>query len=137
MKYIIESEEELSNFIKEIAPTLISKVVFLEGEMGAGKTTFVRYFLGSDISSSPTFSLENRYSTLFGEVLHYDLYRMESEIELEMIGFFDSIRDAILDGQTVFIEWANKFKLQFESFVRLKFSILSETSREIEVEEIK
>lgn len=133
MTYIINSEEELDDIIGKIAPIITSKIVFLEGEMGAGKTTFVRHFLNEDISSSPTFSLENRYETSNGSVLHFDLYRLESETELEMIGFYDSIREAASDSATVFIEWANKFDLNIESFAKLSFKVLGEASREIEL----
>ena len=67
------------------------KIVALEGQMGAGKTTFVQTVLKSigvdELEGSPTYSLINEYqSTLFGKVYHLDLYRLNSIDEVYDIG---------------------------------------------------
>jgi len=82
------------------------KIWLLHGQMGSGKTTFLKTMLpllgvNSPISS-PTFSLINQYDTsITGPVYHMDLYRAKSIEELEQIGIFE-----YLDcGNYTFIEW--------------------------------
>ena len=84
-------------------------VVCLEGDLGAGKTLIVQSMartLGVQGEvTSPTFNLMNIYEG-FCPIVHFDLYRLTSEDELEDIGFYDytDFPDGI-----VFIEWAEKF----------------------------
>ena len=75
------------------------------GEMGAGKTTFMRGIcqsLGLGFEGSPTFSLVNEYHLDDGRRLfHFDLYRLNSPEELSAIGF----EEYLDSGHYVFIEW--------------------------------
>ena len=84
-------------------------VICLDGELGVGKTLFVRALartLGveSDVTS-PTFNLMNIYEAAC-PIVHFDLYRNSSEEELEDIGFFEY---AEATEGIVLIEWAEKF----------------------------
>ena len=84
-------------------------VICLDGELGVGKTLFVRALartLGveSDVTS-PTFNLMNIYEAAC-PIVHFDLYRITSEEELEDIGFFEY---AEATEGIVLIEWAEKF----------------------------
>ena len=84
-------------------------VICLDGELGVGKTLFVRALartLGveSDVTS-PTFNLMNIYEAAC-PIVHFDLYRITSEEELEDIGFYDY---AEATEGIVLIEWAEKF----------------------------
>ena len=84
-------------------------VICLDGELGVGKTLFVRALartLGveSDVTS-PTFNLMNIYEAACTNV-HFDLYRITSEEELEDIGFYEY---AEATEGIVLIEWAEKF----------------------------
>lgn len=84
-------------------------VICLDGELGVGKTLFVRALartLGveSDVTS-PTFNLMNIYEAAC-PIVHFDLYRIASEEELEDIGFFEY---AEATEGIVLIEWAEKF----------------------------
>ena len=84
-------------------------VICLDGELGVGKTLFVRTLartLGveSDVTS-PTFNLMNIYEAAC-PIVHFDLYRITSEEELEDIGFFEY---AEATEGIVLIEWAEKF----------------------------
>jgi len=83
-------------------------VVLFHGEMGAGKTTFIKALcvaLGvKSPTSSPTFSLVNEYEATEGLVYHFDMYRLKSETEALDFG----IDDYLFSGNWCFIEWAEK-----------------------------
>ena len=88
------------------------EVIFLEGELGAGKTAFVRGLargLGApdDAVASPTFVIQTTYPCASGRLLHHaDLYRLASELGAEDVGLFD------LPGERdiLAIEWAERMK---------------------------
>ena len=111
-EYILKCEEDTKNMAKDIAPFLKNNIIFLNGEIGAGKTTFTKYLVEvyglSDEVCSPTFALENRYETKNGLIIHFDLYRIKSEEELDMIGFYDTLKE----DATILIEWADKFNIE-------------------------
>jgi tRNA threonylcarbamoyladenosine biosynthesis protein TsaE len=80
-------------------------LVFLHGDLGAGKTTLVRGFLRAAGCSgpvkSPTYTLIESYSSQRGSFYHLDLYRLSDAEELEWIG----ARDLFDDEQVCLIEW--------------------------------
>lgn len=121
-EYILKSEEDTKNMAKEIAFDIKNKIIFLNGEIGAGKTTFTKYLVEAfglkDEVCSPTFALENRYETKNGLIIHFDLYRLKSEEELDMIGFYDTLKE----NATILIEWADKFNI--EKYIK-KYNIIS------------
>lgn len=84
-------------------------VLGLEGDLGAGKTLFVQslaHTLGVEGEvTSPTFNLMNVYEGIC-PIYHFDLYRLETEEELEDIGFYEYTEDP--EGIVV-IEWPDKF----------------------------
>lgn len=113
------SEDRLFDVVHELLPAFMKhKYVFLNGELGAGKTTFVKevakiFGIDSQVSS-PTFSIINSYSSDKVFIVHSDLYRLESAVELENTGYFELIEDADI----IFTEWADKFSLKdlFKSY---------------------
>jgi len=86
-------------------------LVALEGDLGAGKTLFVKGFasglgIAPDAVASPTFVIASEHARPTGMALvHLDLYRLERAEELEAVGF----RDAISPGNAVAVEWADRF----------------------------
>lgn len=80
------------------------EVIFLRGDLGAGKTSFTKFLLkklGVKLNVlSPTFNLALNYQTNIGEAYHFDLYRIKSVEELEEIGLFEVIGNNLL-----IIEW--------------------------------
>lgn len=100
-----------------VAPELLEarpKLVFLDGPMGSGKTTFVGFVasqLGSEEAASPSFSLHSRYTGHRGVIDHFDLDRLQSIDELESIGFWDLLEEAKNDSRRfVMIEWATRLE---------------------------
>lgn len=105
-------------------------VLCLEGDLGAGKTLFVQSLaraMGvSGEVTSPTFNIMNIYAGRM-PICHFDLYRLESEAELDEIGFYE-YADAP-DGLVV-IEWADKFPEALpEAYIRVQ---LERTEKENE-----
>ena len=86
----------------------LDSLIFLFGDLGAGKTTLVKGFLAelgySGNVKSPTYTLLEPYILDVVEVYHFDLYRINDPQELEFIGF-----DEVIDGPGLkLIEWADK-----------------------------
>ena len=106
---IVKNETELEKCGRALATTLKpGNVVFLEGSIGAGKTTVARGILRGfgyrGIAVSPTYTLMEAYDLGRSRIVHMDLYRVERPQDLDAIG----IRD-YLDGQTIFlIEWPDQ-----------------------------
>lgn len=99
--------------INEVAAQVLAqnpkKVILFNGEMGAGKTTFIKSLsklLGvNDTMSSPTFSLVNEYQTSQNQkIFHFDVYRIKSEDEALDMG----IEEYLYSGNWCFIEWSEK-----------------------------
>jgi tRNA threonylcarbamoyladenosine biosynthesis protein TsaE len=106
---ILFSLDEIQEVAKKVIAENPEKVILFHGQMGAGKTTFIKALakeLGvSDATSSPTFSLVNEYKTANGQPLyHFDVYRLKSESEALDFG----IEDYLYSGNWCFIEWSEK-----------------------------
>jgi tRNA threonylcarbamoyladenosine biosynthesis protein TsaE len=110
------------------------RVVLLQGDLGAGKTTLVKGIAAAlnaapaENVTSPTFTLIHEYRGAAVSVFHIDLYRIDTERELRTLALDDlKSNDSIL-----LIEWGEKFpQLSFDSTVLIEH--LDETSRRITV----
>jgi len=83
-------------------------VVLLQGNLGAGKTQLVRWFveaLGAADASSPTFAIHQEYQGNDGPIDHVDLYRVLSDADLEASGFWDLLSN---EQGLLFVEWAER-----------------------------
>ena len=85
--------------LKELAK--VPAIVFVEGPVGAGKTTFCQHFIGDDFATSPTYNVISEYK----QILHADFYRLEKQEEVLQL----ELPIYIEDKQWVFIEWGEKF----------------------------
>lgn len=106
---VTNNEQETMLFAEKLANTVGKGVVFtLTGDLGAGKTHFVKGFakgLGSQmLVTSPTFTLLNVYDDGKFPVYHFDMYRLSSKEEAEELGFNEYFDLQSLDG-VVLVEW--------------------------------
>ena len=133
-KIDISSEKQLEEFA-DIFSTKLKKgdIFFLHGEMGVGKTTFVKYVINNlqirfknklTEVTSPTFNIMNEYYIDNLSVKHYDLYRLNSSKELNELNLFDQIEKSIL-----LIEWPQIINEKPKSVIELKFEYADEYRR--------
>jgi tRNA threonylcarbamoyladenosine biosynthesis protein TsaE len=106
---ILENEEQTKKFSQQLARCVQginhAVVIYLEGDLGAGKTTLARGFIqtfGFDRVKSPTYSLVESYQNDIINIHHFDCYRLSDPEELEYIG----IREYSDSGHIQLIEWA-------------------------------
>ena len=117
-----KTEELASKFSKKLKP---GNVVFLYGEMGVGKTTFIRYLINNfqknnklEITevTSPTFNLLNEYRINQFKINHYDLYRLKKTEEINNLDLFEDIIDTI-----TLIEWPQIIEKKPKNLIELIF----------------
>lgn len=131
-KFVSESAEQTREIAKEYAATLCGgDVILLDGEMGAGKTTFVQGLAeGLDIAetpTSPTYAYMNDYD---GRLFHYDCYRIETPEQAERLGLADYFD---MGGICVVEWWQNIEPLLPENCKRVHIKKIGENAREIEL----
>ena len=106
------------------------KVFIFEGEMGAGKTTFIKALCAElgveDVVSSPTFSLVNEYARDTGVVYHFDFYRIRDIREAYDIGY----EEYFYSGHICLIEWPERIEeLLPEHYIKVEIKVLSPDRR--------
>ena len=125
-KIILSSEkktEELAN--KLLKKLKLGDVIFLYGEIGVGKTTFVRYLINgyqkeNNIKltevTSPTFNIINEYEINQTKINHYDLFRIKSVEETKNLGLFDNLSNSI-----TLVEWPQIIKEKPKNLIEFNF----------------
>jgi tRNA threonylcarbamoyladenosine biosynthesis protein TsaE len=144
-KFITKSEKETEKLGKEFGkkilkekPGKIAKILFLEGDLGGGKTTFLKGFArGLGIKEkilSPTFILVRKFeikhrTSNFKHFYHIDCYRIEKPREILNLGFKKIIKDP---KNILAIEWANRIhQIIPKKALQIKFKILNKNQRQI------
>ena len=124
----------MANYANNCAKAIKSPVtILLWGALGAGKTTFVQHFIrtlipGAEVTS-PTFNLIHLYDEAKPPLLHADLYRLESVVQIEETGFYD-----LLVNHIALVEWPERLGGKFpKNAVHLHIDILSDTVRKVRV----
>tara|TARA_Y100000590_G_scaffold173757_1_gene198684 strand:+ start:149 stop:604 length:456 start_codon:yes stop_codon:yes gene_type:complete len=135
----IKSLEDTKYFSKNISKIIgAGDVIFLYGEIGVGKTTFVRFFINSLESNngiknsdvlSPTFNIVYDYDVGNVKILHYDLYRLKNYREISQLGMFETSTDSIK-----IIEWPELIESKPKDRIDIRFQYSkSSDSRQIKI----
>ena len=124
--FTVKHEDELFEITNKLAPTLKNqKIIFIEGGVGVGKTTFIRYLLETlaknnqskfFFQGSPTYQRENQYYFNQLNCVHFDFYQVEDDLGIDL-------EDYIID-HCLFIEWPlNSLKKRYQQealFIKVK-----------------
>ena len=122
----LKSLEDTQNFSKNISQIIgASDVIFLYGDIGVGKTTFVRFLINhleskngikkSDVLS-PTFNIVYDYDVGNLKILHYDLYRLKNYKDISQLGMFETSNDSIK-----IVEWPELIESKPRDRVDIQF----------------
>ena len=122
----LSSEKKTEELAEKISKKLkLGHVVFFVGEMGVGKTTFIRYLInnfqkqnGLKITevTSPTFNLLNEYQIKQIKINHYDLFRLKSTEEIKNLDLFEDNKNTI-----TLVEWPQIIKEKPKNLIELVF----------------
>ncbi len=128
----IKSLDQLSKLSVSIANRLGTEdCIFLFGEIGVGKTTFARCFINYlqkknkiNISNvlSPTFNIVYDYDVKSHHIMHYDLYRLKSENEINQLGIFENSKKTVK-----IIEWPELITNKIDNKIELHFTYNSKS----------
>jgi tRNA threonylcarbamoyladenosine biosynthesis protein TsaE len=138
-EFTTKSPEETIALGRELASMLTPpKLVVLRGDLGAGKTTLVKGIAeGFDAASqedvtSPTFTLIHEYRGPTANLYHIDLYRVDTQRELETLG----LDDLMTENAVLLIEWGEKFdRFKGERDVEIVLATISDNQRKISLED--
>ena len=122
----LKSLEDTQNFSKNISKIISAgDIIFLYGEIGVGKTTFVRFFINhleskkgiknSDVLS-PTFNIVYDYDVGNIKILHYDLYRLKNYKDISQLGMFETSDDSIK-----IVEWPELIEPKPKNRIDIEF----------------
>ena len=133
-KIDISLEDKTSELAKKFSRTLHKgDVAYFHGEIGVGKTTFIRHLINNlqqlnkinlTEVTSPTFNLVNEYDVGNFIIQHYDLYRLTDYSEIKNIGLFENREEVV-----TLIEWPEKIKETIDSKIDLHFEYNDDLSK--------
>ena len=122
-----ELAKDFSNFLKG------GEIIFLYGEIGVGKTTFIRHLINNFQKknhlkltevTSPTFNLVNEYDVLEFKIHHYDLFRLINSDEIKNIGLLENYKKIL-----TLIEWPEKAEKKIDNRIDLFFEYGKDLSK--------
>ena len=102
--------KDIDSVAKSVLKQLTSKFILFQGDMGAGKTTFINALLkalgSDDVATSPTFSIVNEYNIPNDKIFHFDFDRIESIDEAFNFG----VEDYLNSNHWLFLEWPDRIE---------------------------
>ena len=136
----LKSLEDTQNFSKNISKIISAgDIIFLYGEIGVGKTTFVRFFINHLESKkgiknsevlSPTFNIVYDYDVGNIKILHYDLYRLKNYKDISQLGMFETSKNHIK-----IVEWPELIESKPNDRIEILFKYSkSANSRKVEID---
>lgn len=136
-EFVTHSPEETIALGRTLAGLLTPpKIVLLRGDLGAGKTTLVKGIAAGfeaaaeDDVTSPTFTLVHEYRGPTANLYHIDLYRVDTQRQLETLG----LDDLIAENSVLLIEWGEKFpRFVRERDVEIALERAGENARNVRV----
>ncbi|MDC1365595.1 tRNA (adenosine(37)-N6)-threonylcarbamoyltransferase complex ATPase subunit type 1 TsaE [Pelagibacteraceae bacterium] len=142
-KIDISLEDKTSELAKKFSKTLHKgDVAYFHGEIGVGKTTFIRHLINNlqqlnkinlTEVTSPTFNLVNEYDVGNFIIQHYDLYRLTDYSEIKNIGLFENREEIV-----TLIEWPEKIKETIDNKIDLFFEYNDDLNkRYLSIKEVK
>ena len=135
----LKSLEDTQNFSKNISKIISAgDIIFLYGDIGVGKTTFVRFFINhlenknriknSEVLS-PTFNIVYDYDVGNLKIFHYDLYRLKNYKDISQLGMFETSNDSIK-----IVEWPELIESKPKDRVDIQFQYSKlKDSRKVEI----
>lgn len=135
MEFISKSEKDTIKLAKKFEKKLKGgEVVVLNGDLGAGKTTFTKALCKAlkvkENVTSPTFTLMNIYTSGRLPLYHFDMYRIEDESEAQELG----LNDYFYSNGVCMIEWAENIKhILPKNLITINIEKIGETSRKFEI----
>ena len=141
-KIDLSSENRTKDLANKILKKLkLGDIIFLYGEMGVGKTTFIKYLINAFQKknnlklteiTSPTFNLLNEYDINQIRINHYDLFRLKSAEEVKNLNLFESYSRAI-----TLIEWPQIIREKPKNLIELTFKYENDyKSRSVQIKGI-
>jgi len=138
----IVTEEDLQGVAQKVVDTLASsystsaKVLFLEGDLGAGKTTFTKELaevlgITKEDVHSPTFILKKEYKgqhPFFKKLIHIDAYRFDEPKEAEVLKLAEDLKE---HDTLLVVEWPSKLGGLINEDMTIAFSVIDDMTREV------
>lgn len=141
VKNLGEMEKAAENFLRKFstsASTNSATIIYLSGDLGSGKTTFVQFIgklLGiSEKINSPTFVVSKNYALKnqqWKNMIHIDAYRLGEKNDIQNIGLDTQMQNP---ENIIFIEWAEVIKKGLpKNIIEIEFEYISENERSLEI----
>lgn len=136
--FIINDLKQTEILAKKFAKLLRGgEVILLNGDLGAGKTTFTKFvlkYLGvKEVITSPTFTLMREYKTKKFDIYHFDMYRLNGGEEATNLGFEEYLYSND-NRNIVFVEWSENIKdILKGKFIEINISLIDDNKRQFEI----
>lgn len=137
----VNNLKETQKLAKKFAKTLVGgDIVLLNGDLGAGKTTFTKFVAKSlgvkDEVTSPTFTIMKEYDGKRLRLIHFDMYRLENADESTGFGFDDYIKNKNYNA-VIFIEWSERVKeMLSDHYIVVDIKRIDDNKRQFSIERV-
>ena len=137
--FVINNIKQTKKLAQSFAKLLVGgEVIQLNGDLGAGKTTFTKFVLQAlgvkDNITSPTFTLMHEYKTKRFNIYHFDMYRLSDANEATALGFEEYLYSED-KSSIVFVEWAENIKdILKGNFIKINIKLIDDNKRKFEID---